>query len=338
MVYIGPVVSRILAFRPASVVVRLDPRSQACPLSPRELLGPAMALGLVLPVVRAPIAAVARAALVAAKEIQSALGLALPPGVPPEPWFDAVARAADEVAAGLPIFLSAEVVVEGEGATQVERAHHQAWRLVEAGLTQLAVDVAAVEPGERGRVVGDVAQAGAEHGIGIDVVVNLKDGAKAGPRAATVLDELARRGIPADVASVRCRAPQDDEEARLQAAALARICQALKGVPVMRRGPVSPALLALLHGSPVKACEDGGASAERALGLIPSELVAPQADGEATTRESPLERAVKKLSGDAAERLEARAYVDALEFMERLGTGGTALALSRALEQRLDEP
>jgi len=329
------VVSPILAFRPASVVDRLAPRSGACPLSTRDLLDPAAELGLVLPVVRAPIAAVARGALVAAKELKAAVGLALPPGVPPEPWFAAVARAADEIAAGLPIFLSAEIRVESEGGTQVERAVGEAWRLVGAGLTHLAIDVAAVAPGERGRVVGEVARAGVEHGICIDVVVPLADGAQAGRRAAAIFDELAGRGAPADLASVRCLPPADDGEARLQAAALARICQALKGIPVMRRGPVTPALLGLLRGSPVKACEDGGAVAARAMALLPGGGATPGDPGE--TRQDPLERAAADLPADVAERLESRAYVDALEFLERLGARGSGLALARALERRLAE-
>jgi len=329
------VVSRILAFRPASVVDRLDPRSQACPLSTRELLGPAAELGLVLPVVRAPIAAVARGALVAAKEIHATLGLSLPPGVPPEPWFQAVANAADEIAAGLPIFLSAEVVVDGEGATQVERAYHEAWRLVGAGITHLAIDVAAVVPGERGRVVGELAQAGSEHGICVELVVSLSEGSQAARRAAAILDELARAGTPLDLASVKCPPPADDDEARLQIATLARICHALSGVPVMRRGPVTPAVLELLRGSPVRACEDGGAASGRALGALPLDLVQPPEGGQ-ETRESALERAAAELSDDGADRLEARAYVDALEFLEGLGARGSAPALARALERRLE--
>lgn len=326
-------VSRILAFRPATVVARLDPRSGACPVSTRELLGPSGALGLVLPVIRAPIAAVARGALVAAKELQASVGLALPAGGAPEAWFAAVARAADEVAAGLPIFLCGEVRVEGEGGTQVERAVAEAWRLVRAGVTHLAVDASSAAAGERGRVVGEVVAAAVEHGACIDVVVPLADGAQAGRRAAAVLDELARLGAPADLASVRCLPPADDGEARLQAAALARICQALKGVPVMRRGPVTTALLDLLRGSPVRACEDGGAAASRALGLLPDGARAT-GDGR-ETREDPLERAAAGLEADVAERLEARAYVDALDFLERIGAAGSGQALSRALEERL---
>ncbi|HET8539226.1 MAG TPA: hypothetical protein VFL83_05085 [Anaeromyxobacter sp.] len=326
-------VSRILAYRPASVVERLGPRSGACPLSTRELLGAASGLRVVLPVVRAPVAAVIRGVLVAAKELQATVGLALPAGATPETWFSATARIADEVATGLPIFLCGEIRVDGEGATQVERAVADAWRLVRAGITHLAVDASAVAPEERGRVVGEVVAPAAEHGAAIDVVVPLADGAQAGRRAAAILDELARRGAPADLASVRCLPPADEGEARLQAGALARISQALKGVPVMRRGAVTAALLDLLAGSPVKACEDGGGVAARALALLPESARAPGEGRE--TRQDPLERAAAELAADAAERLEALAYMDALDFLERLRAPGSALALARELEAGL---
>lgn len=325
--------SRILAFRPATVVDRLGPHSRACPLSTRELLGPATALGLMLPVVRAPLAAVARAALLAAKEIGAVVGLALPPGAAPEPWFASMTRAADEVAAGLPIFLSAEVGVAGEGGPQVDQARSEAWRLLEAGVTHLAIDVAAVAPGERARVVAEVAGAAQEHGCCLDVVIPLADGAQAGARAAATFDALERAGCPADLASVRCAPPVDDAEAPLQAAALARICLALQGVPVMRRGGVTPALLDLLRGSPVKACEDGGAVAARAIRRLPRSAAASEPGRRAA---SALERAAAALPAEEAERLEGHAYVDALDFLERLGAGGSAPAIARALLRSLD--
>ena len=329
-------VSRILAFRPASVVERLDPRSHACPLSTRDLLGPAGELGLVLPVVEAPIAAVARGALVAAKELQSVLGLEMPPGTTPEPWFDGVTRAADEIAAGLPIFLSAEVVVAGEDATEVERAFHEAWRLVSAGVTHLAIDVGAVAPGERARVVGEVAEACLEHGICVDLVVPLSEGAQAGPRAAAVLAELARRGASADLASVRCPAPQGPGEARLQAAVLARMVQSLSGAPLMRRGPVTAELVELLRHSPVKVCDDGGEGAARAMSAVPWPPLSAPREGQGA-RGNGMERAAAGLSQEGIERVEARAYVDALDFMERLGARGSATAVTRALERLLEK-
>ncbi len=326
--------SRALAFRPASVVERLPPRSGACPLSARDLLGAAGPAGLVLPLVRAPISGVARGALVAAKELRAVIGLGLPHGVPSRPWFDAVTRAADELAAGVPIFLSADLVVEGEGGTQVERAVSDAWRLVDDGLTHLAIDVAAVSPPERGRVVGEVARAAFERGLSVEVVVPLGEGSRVGPRAAALFDEVGRRGSTPELAGVRCPAPADADEARMQAAALARISQALSGVPVMRRGPVTPRLLELLRASPVKACEDGGAAAARAVDLVPVDLLGAE---EGEQRASPLERAAAELSDEAADRLEARAYVEVLDFVERLGGRDGAPAVLRALERSLED-
>ena len=72
------VFSPVLAFRPARVVERLEPRSAACPLSSKDLIRAAAELRLTLPLVRAPTPGVARAALVAAKQLQSVLGLSLP--------------------------------------------------------------------------------------------------------------------------------------------------------------------------------------------------------------------------------------------------------------------
>ena len=100
--------TKILAYRTAVVVARLPPRSEVCPLSPRVLLGAPLERIPVLPIVRAPIQGVVRAALVAAREANASIGLSLPAGSPPEPWFEAVAAAADEVYvtfSGLPLKL-----------------------------------------------------------------------------------------------------------------------------------------------------------------------------------------------------------------------------------------
>jgi hypothetical protein len=326
------VLSSALAFRPATVVERLPPRSGACPLSARELVAAATESGFILPLVRAPIVAVARGALVAAKELRGVVGLSVPPGVPSRPWFDAVTAAADEIAAGVPIFLSAEVVVEGEAGPQVERAMRDAYRLVDDGITHLAIDVGAVVPPQRGRVAGEVAQAAFERGLSVEVVVPLIEGTRVGPLAAAVFDEVARRGATPDLAGLRCPAAADGDAARAQAVALAKVSQALSGIPLMRRGPVTPRLLELLRASPVKACEDGGAAAAGAVSLVPLDLV--EEPGE-TQRESPLERAVGGLSGEVTDRLEARAYVEVLDLLERLGARDGVSAILAALERSM---
>lgn len=308
--------SRLSAFRPARTVQRLAPRSAACPLSARDLLAPATELGLVLPFVRAPSAQVARGALVAAKALGSALGLMLPSGGRADRWFAEVTAAADELAAALPLVLAGEVVVAGEGALAVERASAETFALVDAGLTHLALDAAAVAPADRGRVLSEVAAPAVERGLGIEWIVSLEDASGSAARAVAGLEALARRGFRPDLAGVRCPAPADEEEARAQADALARLALALRGTPVMRRGPVTPALLAVLARSPVRACEDGGAAAERAL----------VSGGEAPAAGQ----------GEEAERAEARAFAETTDLVEGLAAAGSAAALAAAMLRRVE--
>lgn len=327
--------SPILAFRPATVTARLPARNEACPLSLRDVLRPLTAGRLVLPVIRAPIAGVARGALLAAREAGSALALALPAGAPPEGWFDAVAAAADAVAAGLPVVLCGEVRVDGDGERAAERAFHEAWRLVEAGLTHLAVDVTAVAPAARARAFEAVARAAVERGLGVECVLP-RDGERAAPAlAASLFDALAQRGVTPDLAGIRLPAPADAADGRAQARDVAELCRALGGVPVLRRGPVNAAALAALAGGPVKACEDGGAAAAGAMAVIPWELLErPEPDA---ARSSPLERAAAALEPETADRLEARAYVEVLDFLAALGAHGTAAAVTRELERQLED-
>jgi hypothetical protein len=134
----------LLAFRPASAVHRLAPRNEACPLSLREV---ARGLPEGAPptlIVAAPHPAIARAALMAAKGARAAVGIALPGGAEPGPWFAAVAQAADDLAPRLPFFACADVAVGGGDDAAIDAAFTAAHRLVEAGVTHLAVDVAAV--------------------------------------------------------------------------------------------------------------------------------------------------------------------------------------------------
>jgi hypothetical protein len=330
------VLSRVLAFRPASVKGRLPPGSDACPLSLRDLL-PA-AGKTTLPLVQAASPDVARAALVAAKVLHSALGLSLPAGFAPEPWFDAVVRAADELAAGLPLFLSAEVVVDGDGELAIERATREVWRLVEAGLTHLAFEVAEVSPEERGRVLAEVAAPVQERGLCVDIVIPVGGEPGAARRAAALLEELARRGLAVDVASVRCGAPRDAEGARAQVGALARLCAALAGVPVLRRGPVAPPLFAALRGSPVRGCEDGGVAARAAGASLDAAPDAAEGGAEVAERRARWRaRAAAVVGVDELDRIEAHAYVESAEFLEALGAERSAVAVVRALERRLAE-
>lgn len=322
--------SPVLAFRPARVVERLEARSAACPLSSKDLLAAAAALRLILPLVRAPTPGIARAALVAAKQAQSVLGLAMPPGLEPEGWFASVTTAADEIAAGLPIFLVGEVAVAGRREAEVEAAFKAAWRLADAGLTHLTVDLSAVPPEGRAEVLERVAAPALERGLGLDFVVSPGEEAAARPLFA----ELARRASAPDMASLRCEAPGGAAEARGQVKDLLTLCASLAGTPVLRRGPVTPELLGSLNGSPVAGCEDGGAAAAAAVLVIP---YAPRPPDEGRGAGA-LEKAEAELSEAGRARLETKAYLEVLDFLERLGAGGSALRLARVLERKLAEP
>lgn len=323
--------SRVLAFRPASVLNRLPARSDACPLSLRDIL--AAAGELKLPSFEVGRPDVVRAVLVAAKVFRCTVGLSIPRGLEPEPWFQTVVRTADEIAAALPIFLSAEVSLDGESTVAMERGTREVWRLVEAGLTHLAVDVGGVSPEERGRVLAELAAPLQERGLGFDCAIGLGEQG-AGRRVVALLEELGRRGVPADAVSVRCPAPPEPEPARTQLGALDRLSEALQGVPVLRRGPVSPALLAALSGSRLRGCSDGGSAAGNA-GMPEDESSAgPEA---AERRARWRDRALALLGPGESERLEAHTFMAAAEFIEALGGDQSASAVARELERRQSE-
>lgn len=319
--------SRILAYRPASVVNRLPPRSDACPLSLRDLV--AAAPQVRLPSLEAGSPEVVRAVLVAAKVLHSTVGLSLPRGVEPERWFGAVGTIADEMAAALPIFLSAEVALEDEGALAVEGATRAVWRLVETGLTHVVVDAGALAAEERGRVLAEVAAPLLERGLGFDVAVRVAGEPGAGRRALSLVEDLQRRGAAPDVLSVAFPAPADAEGARSQLGVLDRLSAALR-LPVLRRGPVSPALLAFVRSSELRGCADGGLAA-RASGI-------EDAEGDGDGRRARWQaRAAAMLGAEEAERLEARAFVEAAEFIEALGAAQSAVAVAEGLARQQRE-
>ncbi len=314
----------LLAFRPVSAVHRLPPRSQACPLSLRDLLRAQGGVRRPLPIVGAPRPALARAALLAAQQAGAAIGLGLPGGGTPEPWFDAVTGAADELAPRLPIFLSGEVAVEaGEGGA--ERAARRAWRLVEAGFTHLAVDVSRVAVAERARAAAQVAGLAVEREIAVELLLP-GDGEPAGPEeAAAFQEELEGWGLRPDALGLRMAAPDGADGLRDQARRLAVLSAALGRTALVRHGPVTPVLLQVLRAAGVAAAEDGGRVRAAALATLPEEA--------RRAWEAPAERGAGEpaLEPAAAARLEALAFAEALAVIEAMGAGGSAAALAAGI-------
>jgi len=311
----------LLAFRPASVMHRLGGRSEACVLSLRDLLPPLRAAGRTLPLLVAPLPSLMRAALLACKEARSAVGLALPPGLAPEPWFAAVAAAAEELAPRLPFFLSAGVLVE-PGA--VEEAVARAHRLVEAGITHLAVELDRVPVAERARAAAQVAALAGERELAVEVLLPGGEQALDPDVASDFAEELQGWGLTPDLLGVRCQAADGVEEARAQARALAAVARALGTTPLLRRGPAGRVLLPVLRPAGVAVAEDGERVLQAGLAaLSPAEREAALWRGGPGDRPRPL-----PAGGEGAEGL---FYAEAAAVLEALGAAGSAEQVALAL-------
>jgi hypothetical protein len=312
----------LLAFRPVAAIHRLPPHSQACPLSLRDVLR-ALPGRWPLPIFRAPLPALARAALLAARQARSAVGLAPGPGQHPERWFDAVARAADELAPRLPVFLSGEVAVgRGEGA--LERARRLSHRLVEAGLTHLAVDVSLVPAADRARAAAEVAAPAVEREVAVECLG--PDGG-AGPdpeEAAAFRDELQGWGLAPDAIGVRCLAPEGVEETRAQARRLGEAAAALGETRLVRRGPATGLLFRISRAAGLTAVDDGGRMLQAGLSALPPE---ERADVARRLEEGVL----PGIPDEAAARLEGLAFAEAEAVLEALGSEGTGEAVEAGL-------
>jgi hypothetical protein len=291
-----------LAFRPAGVLKRLRGGSRACPLSLRDVAGALLAEPAQLPLVLEGGQVVLRAALVAAKESGSVLGIALPAGVAPERWFDAVVAAADPIAPGLPLLLSAPVrLLPGEG-TEAVRARRLVHRLVGAGVTHLVLDLDPLPAEERAEEAARAADPALELGLGVEVLLPAPPGGLPEPEEAfALLAELESLGASPDLAGVRCPAPDGDAGAAAQAEHLAALAEAASGVALCRRGPGAADVARRLPAGRLRAWDDGGEAARAAAGA-PDEPIA-----------------------------EARAYAAVAAFLDAVAAGGSSEVLGAAL-------
>jgi hypothetical protein len=317
-------VPSLLALRPVSTVHRLEPRSEACPLSLRHLAGALATAGMTMPVFAAPFPAIARAALVAAKGARAVVGLSLPARVEPEPWFAVVARAADELAPRVPFFVSGEVTLEGDAG--IESGFAASHRLLEAGVTHLAVDVSAVSLPRRAEAAARIAGLAAEREIAVDCALPASDGAPDVDEAIAYLEEFEGFGVRADVVSVRCRAPADAAAAGTEARALAALGAAIVR-PILRRGLLPDAAVAAVRSARLCAVEDGGRALAAGARAARSDAAARAAAGEGDGKAGPL-------SPEAANRVEALAYAEASALLEALGAAGSAPLAEAALTAR----
>jgi hypothetical protein len=311
----------LLALRPVATVHHLPRNSEACPLSLRDLVRALARTPASIPVIAAPLVAVARGALVAASQANAVVGL-MPAGAPVELWFEAVAQAAHELAPRRPFFVSSVVRVD-EGDPGGSMALADAYRLVEAGVTHLAVDVTALPLARRAQAAAQTASFAAERELAVDCVLpSDPECPLVAAEACAFVEEFEGWGVRADLVSVWMPAPEDAAQAASQLAALAEVGREVGDRPVVRRGPCSAALVSRLRGSGLRACEDGGMTLASCLKALPAELREPPGAGR---------RALWRIPERLAERLEALAYEDVAALIDSAGAGGTAEAARAAL-------
>jgi hypothetical protein len=319
-----------LAFRPASVLKRLPGASRACPLSLRDVAGALLAEAVHLPIVLEAGAAPLRAALVAAKEAGSVLGVTLPAGLGPERWFDAVAAEADRLAPGLPLLVAAPVrLLPGDGV-EAMRARRLVHRLVDAGVTHLVLDLDALPADARAEEAARAADPALELGLGVECLLPAAPGGLPEPEDAfALLAELGSLGATPDLAGVRCPAPEGAEGAAAQAERLRALAEASGGVALCRRGPGAAEVARRLADGVVRAWDDGGLAAATGAGG-PASGAAGGAAGEGAGTGPARARAGSE-DGQATEAAEARAYAAVAAFLDAIGAAGSADVLSAAL-------
>jgi len=316
--------ARLLALRPVGAAQHLPRGSPACPVSSRGWLRASERRGP-LPIFRVAYPALFEAALVAAREADAFVALALPPQLEPERWFAAVAAAAAELAPGLPIVLAGEVRI-GPGPAGAERAVRDAHRLVEAGLTHLCIDVAGLPVAERARMAAAAAGFAAERELGIECLLPTPAGeTPAADDAHAFAEELRGWGLEPDALSVRGAPASTPAAAAAQAQALAAVAAALAPLALIRRGPLSEALLLAAASAGLAALEDGdrlGAAVGRTL-----------ADDARIALEGTFSRGTGSGAAVApgGERLAALAFAEAAAVLERLGAVDSAAAAAAAL-------
>ena len=325
-----------LAFRPAGALKRLPGASRACPLSLRDVAGALLAEAVHLPIVLEAGAAPLRAALVAAKEAGSALGVTLPAGSGPERWFDAVAAEADRLAPGLPLLVAAPVrLLPGDGV-EAMRARRLVHRLVDAGVTHLVLDLDALPADARADEAARAADPALELGLGVECLLPAAPGGLPEPEDAfALLAELGSLGATPDLAGVRCPAPEGAEGAAAQAERLLALAEASGGVALCRRGTGAAEVARRLSDGVVRAWDDGGLAAAAATGA--GGPARGSAGGEAGggawpgAGTGPARARAGTEDGQATEAAEARAYAAVAAFLDAIGAGGSADVLSAAL-------
>jgi hypothetical protein len=232
-------IDAVLKLRPSSVAHKLA-GTRVCLLNARDVQR--SRLGQPLLVCEVPALPIAAGVVRAARELRAVLGLsfpALPRGAGPRETavFQAVVSAVTEAGFELPFFLrGGPVPLADAAAGTVAEARESVWRFVDAGFTEVALDVSCLSPAMAAAVVDEVAVSLRERELSLEIVTRSESAAEIGalraalgasvdvlaiPEAALASEGLAEAVAP----TALCVAdPRDERTAGRVQRVLASIC------------------------------------------------------------------------------------------------------------------
>ncbi|MGI5863958.1 MAG: hypothetical protein ACOX6T_18150 [Myxococcales bacterium] len=279
-----------------------------------------------LPVPRVLAAGVLRAA----RHLEAAIGLSAPTfprgeGARPHAWFRDVVAAAEEMGFRLPMFLRAgPVAVPDMEPAALEEAGRQVFEHVDAGFTELALDLRALDPAEGAAVIEEIAAPARERELSVELI--------APEPTLDSLSELAGsllvQGTRAQVISLPAGAEEGSDLQELAEAAapavfgLSEPLASQLAPGIVRRVSVSRPFLAL-----VEAALPSGLRAE-------VEAWRGETGADLRSALGHFHRQLEQLDEPAQVRLEALAYHEAREVLEAARARGTGRLAAEFLAER----
>jgi len=321
----------VLKLRPPNVANRIHGRQRTCVLNGRDVLRACEDVGVVLVCELPVVAPVATGILQAARQLDSVIGLSFPvrprgEAMRPSAFFEQVLTCAEEAGYRRPMFLRAGPVFLSEaGEGEIAAAREAAFALVDAGFTELCVDLSGLEPSEGAAAFAQIAGAALERELAVEVV-----GGEPSAEAMTALAAaLAGQGAQPDVISL----PKG------MAAGLEDFTELATAVSPARLGLCEP-LPANLPGSGARvaiAAKPFHDVIERALPEDLREKIFGRMRESGCALGSALaffHREIAALEGHARVRMEALAYTETVELLEQAGAVGTGARAVEFLAER----
>lgn len=343
---------QLLTFRPANVVARLGPRSRVPLLGAREL---AQALEGRAPLLAVPVPRreVLPGLLRAARFQEAVLGLALPHPLAgrgaPERFVEAVRVAAEEAEHALPLFLQAGPLPVPAGDSEaLAGAASGVYGCLEAGFTLVSLDASRLGEDAPARVA-QLAAPVVERELALEVALPLTAPPPSPDALRAQLDALAQARVRpqflrVDARQVRGAAFGGATSGEVEPSWVEPLREVAAGYGAQLTG-VDPAGEGASAASPWRAV--GVGKLELPAGVMRAALASlpPEARGAVEARASDLGLGAAEvlvllgeqlppLSAGEALRLEACAFAEVQELLQRLGLGGSARRVGAALAAR----